>query len=108
MSTARAQERPARCQDCGDAPARRLLDGRWVCEGCLTDATYVPPPTAPTPKVAPPEPSTWTMEPLSVRMSSTKWRCVRITPSGRRLETCGKWHRTPELAAQHADKLNRG
>lgn len=105
MSSAAPTERPTLCVDCEEAPARRLLDKRWVCERCNTEAALAadkakrgPEPPA---ERAKPDEKMW-----HVGTYSGSFRCVQTNQRGTQMLECGVRHPELEEAQEHADKLN--
>lgn len=102
---AAASTKPALCVDCEEAPARRLVDDRWVCERCCTeaalDADRARRGPEPPPERRDPEPKMW-----HVGTYGGVFRCVQTNPRGTQLLECGQRHPTRDAAQAHCDALN--
>lgn len=102
---AEAMARPALCEDCEEAPARRLFETRWVCERCCTEAALEAERArrgpAPPAERREPDEKMW-----HVGTYSGVFRCVQTNQRGTQLLECGQRHRTRDDAAAHAARLN--
>lgn len=100
--------RPTLCEDCEEAPARRVLEDRWVCENCLRVASMPAQPAAmPAAEAPAPEALTWRVFERGAGIyRKAKWMCCRATADGEVKQWCGVRHKTETAAQRHLEELN--